>query len=181
MGRGFERAVLPLGDLVEHGVGHRADQVGRDLDAVEFAQMPLDLAGAHAAGVHRDDPVVEAGEAALVLGDQLRVEGGQPVARDLQGQPAGAGQHRLAAVAIAAVGPAIRLAAVEVVVQFGVQDPLGQGLLEPVQQAAIGQGGPGIGSARNWSSNSSGIAGCLRRGIRWLLQQHRTAPNTEFP
>jgi hypothetical protein len=25
------------------------------------------------------------------------------------------------------------------------------------------------------------MAGCLRRGIRWLLQQHRTAPNTEIP
>src|SRR4028118_2190535 len=24
------------------------------------------------------------------------------------------------------------------------------------------------------------MAGCLRRGIRWLLQRHRTAPNTEF-
>jgi hypothetical protein len=48
--------------------------------------MPPDLAGAHAAGVHRHDLVVEAGEAALVLGDQLRVEGRQPVARDLQFQ-----------------------------------------------------------------------------------------------
>ena len=63
--------------------------------------------------------LVEAGEAALVLGDQLRVEGRQPVARDLQGQLAGAGQHRLGAVAVAAVGAAVRLAAVEMVVELG--------------------------------------------------------------
>jgi hypothetical protein len=31
-----------------------------------------------------------------------------------------------------------------VVVQFGVQRPFGEGLLEPVQQAAIGEGDPGI-------------------------------------
>src|SRR3712207_7434733 len=41
--------------------GHGADQVGGDLDAVELAQVPLDLAGAPAPGVHGDDPVVEAG------------------------------------------------------------------------------------------------------------------------
>src|SRR3712207_6938896 len=34
--------------------------------------------------------------------------------------------------------------ALEVVVQFGVQRPLGERLLEPVQQAAVGQGAPGI-------------------------------------
>ena len=78
----LQRPVLPLGDLLQHGVGDRADQVGRDVDAVELAQVALDLADAHAAGVHRDDLVVEAGKAPLVLGDQLRVEGRQPVARD---------------------------------------------------------------------------------------------------
>ncbi|WP_456308223.1 transposase [Siccirubricoccus deserti] len=25
------------------------------------------------------------------------------------------------------------------------------------------------------------MVGCLRRGMRWLLQQHRTVPNTNFP
>src|SRR5215212_1363921 len=57
----LERPVLPLGDLVQDGVGHRADQVRRDIDAVEFRQMPLDLADGHAAGVHRHDLVVKAG------------------------------------------------------------------------------------------------------------------------
>ena len=80
----FQRAGLPGGDLLQHRVGDRADQIGRDLDAVEIAQMADDLAGAHAAGVHRDDLVVEAREAALVLGDQLRIEARLAVARHLQ-------------------------------------------------------------------------------------------------
>jgi hypothetical protein len=33
----LERTVLPFGDLVEDRIRHRADQVGRDLDAVELA------------------------------------------------------------------------------------------------------------------------------------------------
>jgi hypothetical protein len=99
----LERAVLPLGDLVEHGVGHRADQVGRaegnarravDLEAVELAQMALDLARAHSPGVHRDDLLVEARKAALVLRDQLRIETRQPLARHLQIKRAAAGQPR---------------------------------------------------------------------------------------
>ena len=106
--------------------------------------MALDLAGAHAARVHRHDLVVEAGEAPLVLGDELRVEGRQPVARDLQIELAGAGGHALGAVAIAAVGAPVRLAGLEMVVKLGIQRPLGERLLEPVQQAALGQGGPGI-------------------------------------
>ena len=38
----------PGGDLLQNSVRHRADEVGRDLDAVKLAQMPDDLAGAHA-------------------------------------------------------------------------------------------------------------------------------------
>src|SRR3954471_13862051 len=140
----LERAVLPFGHLVQHRVCHRADQVGRDLKAVELAQVPLDIAGAHAAGVHRHELVVEAREAALVLGDELRVEGRQPVARDLQIELGGVGEHALGTVAIPTIGAPVRLAGLEVVVQFGVQRTLRQGLLEPVQQAAVGQGGPGI-------------------------------------
>lgn len=72
----LERSVLPLGDLVQDGVGHRADQVGRDVDAVELGQVAIglcpiprsdvsgadrDLADRHTAGVHRHDLVVKAG------------------------------------------------------------------------------------------------------------------------
>src|SRR5215203_5718960 len=67
-----------------NGIRDGADEIGRDLDAIQLAQVPDDLARAHAPGIHRDYFVVEAGKAALILGDQLRVEGGLPVARDLQ-------------------------------------------------------------------------------------------------
>ena len=52
----------PDGHLVQHGIRHRADQVGRHVDALEFAQMPLDLANAHAPRIEGDDLVVEAGK-----------------------------------------------------------------------------------------------------------------------
>src|SRR4051794_29221780 len=44
----LERAGLPGGDLVQDGIRDGADQVGRDLDAIQLAQMPDDLPGAHA-------------------------------------------------------------------------------------------------------------------------------------
>jgi hypothetical protein len=35
---------LPGGNLLQHRVGDRADQIGRNLDAAEIAQMTDDLA-----------------------------------------------------------------------------------------------------------------------------------------
>ena len=65
----IERPLLPGRYFIEHGVGHRADQVRRYVDAVQLVQMPDDLTGAHAARVHRHDLLVEAGKAALILSD----------------------------------------------------------------------------------------------------------------
>jgi hypothetical protein len=55
----LERPALPFGDLVQHGVGHRADQVGGDVEAIEIGQVPLNLPHGQATGVHRHDLVVE--------------------------------------------------------------------------------------------------------------------------
>src|SRR5829696_9197599 len=79
----LQRPGLPGRDLLEHRIRHGADQVRRDIDAVQLVQVALDLPGAHAPRVHRDDLVVEAGEAPLVLGDELRVEARLPIPRDL--------------------------------------------------------------------------------------------------
>src|SRR3954466_13035651 len=79
----IEWAGLPGGDLVQDGIRDGADQIGRDLDAIQLAQVPDDLAGAHAPRVHRDHLVVQAGEAALILGNQLGIEAGLAIARDL--------------------------------------------------------------------------------------------------
>jgi len=80
----------------------------------------------------RYDLVVEAGEASLILGDELRVERRLPVTGDLQLDPAGPRRHRLAAIAVAAV---TGLVDVEMMIHLGVQRPLGQRLLQIVQQA----------------------------------------------
>ena len=80
----FQGAGLPGCDLLQNRVGDRADQIRRDIDPVEIAQMANDLARAHDAGVHRGDLVFEPREAVLVLGDQLRIKPGLAVTRNLQ-------------------------------------------------------------------------------------------------
>lgn len=76
---------------------------------------------AHPARVHRDDPFVEAREASLVLGDQLRIEAARTITRDLQSDPAGLGQHRLLAKAVAPVGRPLSRLHLKMVVHLGVQ------------------------------------------------------------
>ena len=131
-----QRPCLPTADFLEHRVGHRGDQLRRGLNAVQLAQMTLDVAHAHAAGVHRDDLVIEAGKATLVLRDQLRFEGPAPVARDLELDLARVRDDRLLAVAVAMVAarlsatPRARCLALEVLVHLGVEHPFCQRLLD---------------------------------------------------
>jgi hypothetical protein len=106
--------------------------------------MAGDLAGAHAAGVHRHDVLIETGKAPLILGDQLGVEAALAVPRHLQPDPAGVGDHALAAIAVAAV-PGAGFTR-QVMVHLGVQRPLGQRLLQLIQQAALVKGRAGIGT-----------------------------------
>ncbi|EEF27747.1 conserved hypothetical protein [Ricinus communis] len=72
------------------------------IEALE--SVGLDLAHAHATRVHRDDALVKAGEAALVFGDQDRLEAAVAVARQLDPDDATIGDDRLAAGAVALVG-----------------------------------------------------------------------------
>jgi tetratricopeptide (TPR) repeat protein len=162
----LQRARLPGGDFLEHRVGHRADQVRRDVNAVEIAQMADDLAGAHAAGVHRDDLVVEPRKAALVLGDQLRVEACLAVARHRQLDLAGIGDDRLLAITIS---PVARLFAGEVMVHLGVEHPFRQGLLQIVDQAIGIEGGLRIGPGQQLVKE--GV-----RDMRLFASRHRRAP-----
>ncbi len=105
----LQRPVLP-GDRLRHDlVGNRADEVGRDLGAVALGQERLDLAHAHASGVHGDDPVIKPGEATFMLGDQDRGEGAVPVAGKLHAHRTTLGQQGLAAGAVALVGLAFGL------------------------------------------------------------------------
>ena len=99
----FERPPLPGRHLGHYGVGDRTDELGRHLGAVLFGEKPLDLAHRHAARVHGDDLVVEAGEASFVLRDQDRGEASVPVARDVDAQRPFLGQDGLAARPVAMV------------------------------------------------------------------------------
>src|SRR6058998_2671256 len=79
----LERPALPGTDVVLDRTGHLRDQPVRDVDAVQLAQMPLDLPGRHPAGVEREDLLVEAVEGAGVLGHDPRLERGLTVTRQL--------------------------------------------------------------------------------------------------
>jgi hypothetical protein len=55
----IEWPVLPFRHFVQYRVGDRRDQIGGNIDAIEFLQMAADLANRHAAGVHRNDLLIE--------------------------------------------------------------------------------------------------------------------------
>src|SRR3954453_7905087 len=101
--------------------------------------MTLDLPGRHASRLHGDDLLVEARKPPLIPGDQLRVERAFPIARNTQGQLGILGQHRLLRMAIAVIGLARRRLAIEMVVQFRVQDALGQRFLQLVEKPILGK------------------------------------------
>jgi hypothetical protein len=130
-----ERAVLPFAYFLQHRIGHRRDQVGRHVDAVELLKVAAYLAHRHAARINGDDLGVEIGKAALVFGDQLRVECAGPVARDRKLHLRRARQHRLLRMPVAPVGRRVRLPfIVEVLVQLRVQDALRKRRLQIVEQ-----------------------------------------------
>jgi hypothetical protein len=126
----IKRPLLPCRHLVKHRIGHRADQVGRHLHALELAQTPANLARAHASGMHGDDLVIKAGKTPLIFADQLRIKARLAVARHLDAQPARIRQHRLFAIAVAAV--AKRPIARKMMIHLRVQR-----LLQTVGQSAM--------------------------------------------
>jgi len=95
--------------------------------------MAADLAHTHAPRIHRDDLVVEIGKAALVFGNQLRIEGPGPVARDRQRHLRCTGQNRLLRRPVAAIGIAVGALVLEMLIEFGVQNTLGERLLQIVE------------------------------------------------
>ena len=137
----IERPVLPFPHLVQNRVGDPADQVGRDLGAVELGDVALDLANRHAAPVEAQDLVVEAAEPPLALRDQLRLEAAGPVARDLDVDLAVLGQDRLRARAVAAVAAAaarrVALLVAQMRRQLRPERTLDQRLLQPFEQPVV--------------------------------------------
>ncbi|AAQ59987.1 hypothetical protein CV_2315 [Chromobacterium violaceum ATCC 12472] len=70
------------------------------MQPVQLLQISLDLTHRHSARVHSDDVVVEARQTALIFGDQLRLEGGLPVASNIQFQLAARRDDGLGAGAV---------------------------------------------------------------------------------
>jgi hypothetical protein len=99
---GVERPVLPFPNLLEHGVGDPADQIGGDLDPVKLLQVSLDLANREPPGVKADDPIVEPVEPGLPLRHDLRLEAAVAVARHRDLDRTAIVEHRLARITVAA-------------------------------------------------------------------------------
>src|SRR3546814_4005188 len=90
-----------------------------------------------AARVHRDDLVIETGEATLIFGDQLWIETARPIPRHFDLDPSPVGRHRLAAIAVPAVGPLILLT--KMVIHLRIEGPFGKSLLQEIEQPALAE------------------------------------------
>jgi len=136
-----EQPGLPCLDLIDHRIGDRGNQAGRDLRPVHFFQMRLDLAHGHATRIQRQDLVVEAGPAGLVLGNQLWLEATVPITRDLDRQLAELALEGLAAAPVARVaghvGDRFVLVVTEVLGHLRIQRPLDQPFGQLFEQAVL--------------------------------------------
>src|SRR6266508_1004941 len=134
----LEGLLLPGADVVLDRGGHLADQPVRDVDAVQLAQMPLDLAGRHPARVEGEDLLVEAVEGAGVLGHDPRLERGVAVARQLDRDRPVDRAQRLRRDAVAPVRLRLRRLrtrrVAEMLLQLGAGSPLDQTPTQLVDQ-----------------------------------------------
>jgi len=103
--------------------------------------MTLDLAHGHAAGIQAQDLVVEPVEPGLAFGDELRLEGSRPVARNRNLDFAILGQKRLRTRPVAAVAApppgGIALLVTQMFAQLGAKRPLDQSLLKLLEKSVF--------------------------------------------
>ena len=103
--------------------------------------MPLNLPHRHATGVQRQDLVVKASPAGLVLGHDLRLKAGVPITGDINGQLAKVAFEGLFAFAVAGVASGVGHAGVfgvaQVLGHLGLQGPLDQALGQLLEQAVF--------------------------------------------
>ena len=111
----------------------------------------------------------------------MRVEGRQPIARNLKLDLAGLGQNRLLAIAVPAIGAAVFLAGVEMMVHLGVQRSFGKRLLQLVEQPVLRKCCLGISPGQKLIKHLVGkIAGCfVPYDVSFFA--HRYGPHTKFP
>ena len=103
--------------------------------------MPLDLPDAQATDVERDDLVVEAAPAGLVLGNDLRFERALAVTRDVDWQRAKIAFERFSAMAVAGLGAVAvdgaALVVAQVIGHFDLQGTIDQPLGKLLEQAVF--------------------------------------------
>src|SRR6266705_3057898 len=134
----LERPGLPGADVFLDRAGHLRDQPLGDVDAVQLAQVPLDLARGHPARVQREDLLVEAVERARVLGHNPRLERVVTITRQLDPDRPIDRPQRLLRQPVAPVRLTLeRLATrrvAEMLLQLGAGRPLDQPLAQPIDQ-----------------------------------------------
>ena len=133
----LQRTVLPFADRLQNRVGHRRDQIGRNIEPIDLKQVALNFSNRHPARVHRHDLLVEAWKPALVSGDQLGIKRALAVARDTDIELRRLGDHALARIAVPVVLLALRRIAIKVIVDLSVQNTLGQRLLQCVEKPIL--------------------------------------------
>jgi hypothetical protein len=133
--RAFVADLHAQGDEEDHGI-----------DALERTRLPrrdlgekrLNLAHRQAARIERNDLVVEAGEAALVFANELRLERALAIARHLDWHRAVVGQHGSATGPIAMIGHQLGLGGAwrvtQMVAQLGAEGALDQRLLKSTRR-----------------------------------------------
>jgi hypothetical protein len=102
-----DRSGLPGRDLLGHHVSHPRNRGRRDTGAVDLAQMLGDVASRHAAGIQRQDHVLDLAQAAFAFGHDRRGEGAVAVTRHFELDRARGGQHGFAAVPIAGIARSV--------------------------------------------------------------------------
>ena len=98
-----EGPVLPVLNLRQDFVCHIGNEAFRGLKAIDIHERVGDLPGGHPLGVHGDDLLVDVRDVLLALFDDLWLEGGLAVLRDIDPHGAVAGVDGLFLVAVAVV------------------------------------------------------------------------------
>jgi hypothetical protein len=105
----IKRPRLPRGHLLDDRLGDPADRLLRDLGAIDVGQVRADLAGRQSLRSKRDHQLVDAGQPALPLPNDLRIERTLTVPRHFDLDRADIGQHRLRPRTVPGVARAVAL------------------------------------------------------------------------
>ena len=116
----LERPVLPFGDRFQNSIDDRRDQVGGDIDSVEFRPSGPGSPARSCRARTSTRSCRRSRKPPLIALDQLRIERSLPIARNAHVDLRVLGQDLLLRVAVAMVRTALRRFALQMIVQFGV-------------------------------------------------------------